>query len=161
MVIKKMSKQFKIGVISDTHGLVRPGVQTAFEDVDMILHAGDVGSVEILRSLEKIAPVTAVCGNMDNSALGILLSDTELIKLGDVTIYMLHDLLQLDKKQETLDIQIVISGHTHRPSLTTHNNVTYLNPGSAGPKRYGLPITVAILNIDGEQFYVEHLELEA
>lgn len=156
-----MNKKFKIGVISDTHGLLRPGVQTAFQDVDMILHAGDIGSMDILRALEKIAPVTAVCGNMDNGALDNLLSVTELIHIGNIIIYMLHDLLMLDQKPKFPDVQIVISGHTHSPSIKTHEKVTYLNPGSAGPKRHRLPVTVAILEIEGSHISAKHVEIGA
>lgn len=157
----KMKQKYKIGVISDTHGLIHPNVQTAFEGVDLILHAGDVGPLKALRSLEKIAPVTAVRGNMDHGQTANLLSETELIRIGNLTIYMLHDLQLLDLKPSTAKIQIIISGHTHRPLLQTQGQVTYLNPGSAGPKRYRLPVTVAILYIDGNQFSIEHLELEA
>lgn len=155
-----MKKKYKLGVISDTHGLLRPGVLKAFEDVDMILHAGDVGPMKTLRSLEEIAPVTAVCGNMDNGAMGNLLPETELVKVGDVNIYMIHDLILLDKDPEELNIQIVISGHTHRPSLSTRGGVTYLNPGSAGPKRYRLPVTVATILIKGKSISAKHLEIE-
>lgn len=159
--MRKMNKKYKIGVISDTHGLLRPGVQMAFQGVDMILHAGDVGGMDILRSLEKIAPVTAVCGNMDNGALENLLSETELIRVGDVSIYMRHDILLLDRKPEASGIQIVVSGHTHSPFLKTHGDVTYLNPGSAGPRRYRLPVTVAILEIEGNRISAKHVEIEA
>ncbi len=155
-----MTKKYKIGVISDTHGLIRPGVYKALQGVDMILHAGDVGSIDTLKSLEKIAPVTAVSGNMDG-AMGNLLSETELIHVGDVNIYMLHDLILLDRAPDTSDIQVVISGHTHRPALLTKGNVTYLNPGSAGPKRYRLPVTAAILFIEGSDVSVRHVEIES
>ncbi|MBW2370187.1 MAG: metallophosphoesterase family protein, partial [Deltaproteobacteria bacterium] len=137
----------KIGVISDTHGLLRPTVNDVFKGVDMIIHAGDIGTVALYRALEKIAPVTAVFGNMDNGPLINFLSETEFIRVNGFGIYVLHDIFMLDRDPAVEGIHLVISGHTHRPELTAGKGVQYLNPGSAGHRRFHLPISVAILTI--------------
>ena len=150
----------RIGIISDTHGLLRPSVHDAFKDVDMIIHAGDVGTVAVYRALEKIAPVTAVSGNMDNGLLTSFLSETELIRVNGFGIYVLHDLFALDRDPATEDIHLVISGHTHRPELTASQGVKYLNPGSAGHRRFHLPISVALVTISDNHLKARHIILE-
>ncbi len=152
--------KYRIGVISDTHGLLRPDVFRIFKGIDMILHAGDVGSVDILRALEKIAPVTAVYGNMDNGPLNQLLSKAESLTVGDKNVYLIHDLFQIDSDPEVTNVQVIISGHTHWPEIRKEGNVFYLNPGSAGPIRPRKPVTVAILTIEGQTISATHIELE-
>jgi uncharacterized protein len=137
-----------IGVISDTHGLLRPEALNALRGATHILHAGDVGDIEILDSLRAIAPVTAIRGNIDTSGATADLPATEAIELDGRLIYMLHSLADLDLKPEAAGIAVVISGHSHKPVVESRNGVLYLNPGSAGPRRFKLPITVAHLYLD-------------
>jgi len=137
----------RIGVISDTHGLLRPEVAPALAGVDRILHLGDVGKISILRELEKIAPVTAIRGNIDTHGPNSLLPATEAIELAGSLLYLLHSRSDLDLKPEAASIAAVICGHSHKPSIEHHNGVLYLNPGSCGPRRFNLPITYALLHI--------------
>ena len=139
-----------IGVISDTHGLLRPEALEALRGATHILHAGDVGDMAILDALRAIAPVTAVRGNIDTDGPTAQLPATEAIELDGHLIYMLHSLADLDLKPEAAGISLVISGHSHKPKIETRNGVLYLNPGSAGPRRFKLPITVAHLDLDAE-----------
>lgn len=143
-----MRASFHIGVISDTHGLLRPQAIRALRGCQHIVHAGDVGAREILEELEAIAPVTAIRGNIDQQAWARL-PDTELVELGGVSIYVLHDLTKLDLKPEAAGVKVVISGHSHVPKQETRHGVLYFNPGSAGPRRFNLPITVGKLLIAG------------
>jgi uncharacterized protein len=136
-----------LGLVSDTHGLLRPEVLSALQGVDQILHAGDVGAPEILTALKKIAPVTAIGGNVDTQPWARALPETELIEVDGTTIYILHDLSRLDLKPEAVQIAAVIYGHSHQPKIEEKNGVLYINPGSAGPRRFNLPITVGKLEI--------------
>jgi len=137
-----------VGVISDTHGLLRPQAIRALRGSEHIVHAGDVGAREILEELKAIAPVTAIRGNIDEGAWAGLPA-TELVELGGVSIYVLHDLTKLDLKPAAAGIKVVISGHSHVPKQETRDGVLYFNPGSAGPRRFQLPITVGRLLIAG------------
>jgi uncharacterized protein len=137
-----------IGVISDTHGLVRPQAVEALRGADLIVHAGDVGADDVLSALERLAPVVAVRGNVDRGGWAGQLSDTEVVEVGDQTLYVLHDLGQLDLDPAAAGFRVVVSGHSHRPSVSTKGGVLYLNPGSAGPRRFQLPVTLARLTID-------------
>jgi len=137
-----------IGVISDTHGLLRPQAIRALRGSEHIVHAGDVGAREILEKLKAMAPVTAIRGNIDEGAWAGL-PETELIELGGVSIYVLHDLTKLDLKPAAAGVKVVISGHSHVPKQETRDGVLYFNPGSAGPRRFQLPITVGRLLIAG------------
>jgi putative phosphoesterase len=139
----------RIGVISDTHGLVRPEVPAAFEGVELILHAGDIGKAEVIRQLKSIAPVVAVRGNNDIGSWARAIPETKLTRINRVSIYMLHDLKEIDLDPSDKGFQVVISGHSHRPSIEKRNGVLFVNPGSAGPRRFKLPITVALLTVDG------------
>src|SRR5580704_851809 len=130
-----------LGLISDTHGLLRPEALSALEGVGQILHAGDVGAPEILTALKKIAPVTAIRGNVDTQPWALTLHETELIEIEGITIYLLHDLSRLDIKPEAAQIAAVIYGYSHQPKIEEKNGVLYINPGSAGPRRFNLPIT--------------------
>jgi uncharacterized protein len=136
-----------IGVISDTHGLLRPEALEALADSEYIIHAGDVGAPEILRKLAEIAPVTAVCGNIDRQRWAKKLPLTEVLEVGGVSIYILHDLHQLDLKPEAAGSAAVVSGHSHIPKQKVRNGVLYFNPGSAGPHRFRLPVSIGRLMV--------------
>src|SRR5271169_4925454 len=138
-----------VGVISDTHGQLRREAVEALCGVDRILHAGDVGDPEILDALGQIAPVTAVRGNVDTESWAKDLPETEIVELGGVSIYMLHDLGQLDLKPGAAGIGVVVYGHSHQPKIEEKDGVLYSNPGSAGPRRFQLPVSVGKLVIDG------------
>jgi putative phosphoesterase len=137
----------RIGIISDTHGLLRNEALNALSGVDHILHAGDIGDASILDALGRIAPVTAIRGNIDTSGACAELPATEVIELGGKTFYMLHSLQNLDIKPAAAGIAVVVSGHSHHPSSERRNGVLYLNPGSAGPRRFRLPVTLALVEI--------------
>lgn len=139
-----------IGVISDTHGLLRPEALAMLEGSEHIIHAGDVGDPEILEKLATIAPVTAVRGNVDKGAWAQKLPDTEVIELGGISIYVLHDLAQLDLKPEAAGFSVVAYGHSHKAKQEVRNGVLYFNPGAAGPRRFKLPVSVGRLVIDRE-----------
>ena len=148
-----------VGVISDTHGLLRPEAIVALKDCELIVHAGDVGGADILERLRAIAPTVAVRGNVDTSAWAMSLPLTEVVSVGDLQMYMLHDLAQLDLDPRTAGFAAVISGHSHRPGAETRDGVLYLNPGSAGPRRFSLPTTVARLEVAGSRLSHEIVEL--
>lgn len=148
-----------IGVISDTHGLLRPEALDGLIGSHYIIHAGDIGSPKILRELSQIAPVTAVRGNVDKSAWARKLPETEVVEIGDVSIYVLHDLAKLDLSPKTAGFSAVISGHTHVAKQETRDGVLYFNPGSAGPRRFNLPVTVGKLIIEEGAVRAEIIEL--
>lgn len=138
-----------LGVISDTHGLLRPEAVKALQGVDHIIHAGDIGNPEILSELGKIAPVTSVRGNMDWGAWCETLQETEVVEIGGVSIYLLHNLDLLDLSPEGAGFQAVIFGHTHVPEIRRAQGVLYLNPGSAGPVRGSKPVSLAVVDVRG------------
>ena len=146
-------------MISDTHGLLRPEALSALEGCSLIIHAGDVGSPDILEQLRAIAPTTAVRGNVDTAAWAMSLPLTEVVHVADVHLYVLHDLAALDLDPKAAGFAAVISGHTHRPAADVRHGVLYLNPGSAGPRRFKLPITLARLEIAGARLSHEIVEL--
>ena len=148
-----------VGVISDTHGLLRPEAVAALRDSELILHAGDVGDPEILKRLRNIAPTVAVRGNVDTGAWASALPLTEVVEVDTLHLYILHDLAALDLDPKAAGLAAVISGHTHRPLARIRDGVLYLNPGSAGPRRFTLPIAVARLQIDGAKLSHEIVEL--
>ena len=137
-----------IGVISDTHGLLRPEALDALAGSDHIIHAGDIGKPEILDRLKQIAPVTAVRGNVDTEPWGRKIPRTEVLEVEGVSIYVLHILDQLDLKPEAARFAAVIYGHSHVPKQEMKNGVLYFNPGSAGPRRFKLPVTVGKLVVE-------------
>jgi putative phosphoesterase len=139
----------RIGVISDTHGLLRPEAVQALEGVQFIVHAGDVGSPEVLTKLNAIAPVFAVRGNIDTAPWAKDLPATTVVEAGVASFYVLHDLHELDLKPDAANFDFVISGHTHQAEQREENGVIYLNPGSAGPRRFHLPVTLALLDLAG------------
>jgi putative phosphoesterase len=150
-----------IGVISDTHGLLRPEAVQALKGSDLIIHAGDVGDPKILDELGAIAPVIAVRGNIDTGDWAMKLPEYEVVEREGVSIYVLHDVNQLDLDPVTAGLQVVVSGHSHKPGVRTVNGVLYLNPGSAGPRRFKLPVTVAHLHVSDGKLSAEHVDLGA
>jgi putative phosphoesterase len=148
-----------VGLISDTHGLLRDEAVQALEGSELIIHAGDVGKPEILDALKSVAPVVAVRGNIDQGAWALKLPLTATVEAGPATIYVLHDVHQLDPA--AAGFQIVVSGHSHKPSRTERAGVLYVNPGSAGPRRFQLPVTVARVNLEQEPWNVEFIELSS
>ena len=148
-----------VGLISDTHGLLRPEALRALDGSDMIVHAGDVGKPEILDSLRLLAPVVAVRGNIDRGGWATALPLTATVKAGSAAVYVLHDLQQLDLDPAAAGFHVVVSGHSHKPSRTERGGVLYLNPGSAGPRRFQLPVTVARLDLRQLPWEVEVIDL--
>jgi putative phosphoesterase len=149
-----------IGVLSDTHGLLRPELLSALANVDHILHAGDIGDPDILTTLSNIAPVTAIRGNIDTHGPCSTLPATEAIELSGCLIYIVHNLDDLDLNPQAAGIGVVLYGHSHKPSIGHRNGVLYLNPGSAGPRRFNLPIAYSLLRIANGQPQAEILPLE-
>ncbi len=149
-----------VGVISDTHGLLRPEATSALRGADLIIHAGDVGRPELLEQLRGLAPTFAVRGNNDKGAWAAALPVTEVVEVGEVLFYVLHDLSQLDLDPAVAGFAAVVSGHSHRPSIEFRGRVLYLNPGSAGPRRFTLPVTVARVAVSGRRVQPEIVELQ-
>lgn len=150
-----------IGLISDTHGLLRPEAMRVLRGSDLIIHAGDVGKREVLLELNALAPVVAVRGNVDTASWARDLPTTTVAEAGDVNIFVLHDLDQLDLKPEAAGFQVVVSGHSHKPARANREGVLYINPGSAGPKRFQLPVSVARLDLGTEPWGLEFVDLES
>lgn len=148
-----------VGVISDTHGLLRPEAVDALEGVDLIVHAGDVGRDIVLDGLGSLAPVVAVRGNMDNEGRACRLPNNDTVALKNNMIYVIHDLNRIDLDPCASGISVVISGHSHKPSVKTRNGVLYLNPGSAGPRRFKLPVSIALLHVNGKSVKAEIVQL--
>lgn len=148
-----------IGIISDTHGLLRPEAIEALNGSDHIIHAGDIGSPDILDKLRQIAPLTAIRGNIDRAPWAHKLPETEVVELGGLSIYVLHDLKKLDLKPEAAGFAAVISGHSHVPKQETKHGVLYFNPGGAGPRRFRLPITLGKLVIEASAIRGEIVHL--
>jgi len=148
-----------VGVISDTHGLVRDEALAALRDSDIILHAGDIGSPNVLHALERIAPTYAVRGNNDRDEWGRSLPLTEVVELGAHLVYLLHDIADLDVDPAAAGFRAVIYGHSHKPGIEQREGVLYLNPGSAGPRRFRLPIAVARMRVSDEGLQAELVEL--
>lgn len=140
----------RIGIISDTHGLLRPEATQRLAGAHHIIHAGDIGRPEVVSGLREIAPTIAIRGNIDRGEWAAQYPDTALVKLGGRSIYVLHNLKELDFDPAAAGIDVVVSGHSHRPRIETVGRVLYLNPGSAGPRRFTLPITVATLELTGD-----------
>jgi putative phosphoesterase len=148
-----------IGVISDTHGLVRPEALAALRCADLIVHAGDVGSPEVLARLREIAPVVAVRGNNDRGAWARRLPERVTLEVNGRRLHVLHDAKTLDLDPVAAGLDVVIAGHSHRPRIERRHGVLFLNPGSAGPRRFRLPVALARLRVDGSHFDAEIVEL--
>ena len=157
---KKIKNNYTIGIISDTHGLLRPDAFSALQGSDLIIHAGDIGDLQIIDRLEAISPVVAVRGNMDNDIRSYNLKKSEVVDLGGHIIYILHDISRMDIEPSCAHVRVVIHGHSHRPAIQEHNGVLYLNPGSAGPRRFKLPVTVAVLDIKGKKLNAGIIDLK-
>jgi putative phosphoesterase len=139
----------RIGIISDTHGLLRPEATEFLRGSDFIVHGGDIGDPAVLTELSAIAPVTAVRGNNDTGAWARSIPETAVLRVGEVSVYVLHNLAELDLEPAAAGFQVVVSGHSHRPCVERRDGVLYVNPGSAGPRRFKLPICAAELEIRG------------
>jgi uncharacterized protein len=150
----------RVGLISDTHGLLRPEAVRALQGSDRIIHAGDIGEEEVLAALRRIAPVTAVRGNVDREAWTAGLLRTETVQIEEVWVLVVHDLDALEFATDAAGIRVVVSGHSHRPSIQERKGVLFVNPGSAGPRRFRLPVSLALLDVRGAAVQVETVILE-
>ena len=159
MIARTTQKSIVLGIISDTHGLLRPEAVEALRGSDCILHAGDVGDPKILAALRRVAPVTAIRGNVDTARWARALPETEVVEAGDISIYLLHDLSKFDLKPEAAGFRVVIYGHSNHPKIEERNGVLYFNPGSAGPRRFSLPVSVGRLMIEQGKVRAELIEL--
>ncbi len=148
-----------IGVISDTHGLLRPEAFAALQGSEHIIHAGDIGDAAILDRLREIAPLTAIRGNVDRDAWAASLPNTNVLEIGGITIYVIHNLQELDLKPEAAGFAAVIYGHTHIPKSEIKDGVLFFNPGSAGPKRFRLPVTLGKLHVRKQQLQAQIVQL--
>jgi len=148
-----------IGIISDTHGLLRDEALEALRGTDLIIHAGDIGGSEILHALENLAPVVAVRGNTDHGQWSDSLPETVIAEAGDALIYVLHDIHTLDLTPAAAGFQMVVSGHSHKPGRSERQGVIYLNPGSAGPRRFQLPITLARVDFEQAPWRIDFIDL--
>jgi putative phosphoesterase len=156
---RRMGSASLIGLISDTHGILRSEAIAALRGSDLIIHAGDIGASDILDQLRAIAPVVAVRGNIDKARWASELRKTELIEAGSAIIYVIHDIHDLDLDPAAAEIDIVVSGHSHRPDKNVRSRVLYINPGSAGPRRFKLPVTIARLNLSLKPWSVDFIDL--
>jgi uncharacterized protein len=148
-----------LGLISDTHGLLRDSALRALQNSGLIIHAGDVGNPKILEALEKLAPVTAVRGNVDTAEWATKLPPTTVVEIGAVRIYVLHDVKELKRSSIPSGTSIIVSGHSHKPGQATRGGILYINPGSAGPRRFNSPITVARLDLDLTPWQTEFVDV--
>ena len=150
----------RVGLISDTHGLLRPEATAFLRGSDFIVHAGDIGDGNVLKELTALAPLTAVRGNNDKGTWAEEIAETEVLQVGDVFIYVLHNLAELDLDPVAAGFQVVVSGHSHQPSVEERDGVLYVNPGSSGPRRFKLPISVAELEVAGRSVKANVVELK-
>lgn len=148
-----------VGLISDTHGLLREEALRALERSDLIIHAGDVGKPEILDTLRTIAPVVAVRGNIDQGAWAESLPATAVAEAGPAVFYVLHDVHELDLDPSAAGFHAIVSGHSHKPGCTERSGILYINPGSAGPRRFNLPVTVARLDLGPTPWKIDFIDL--
>jgi putative phosphoesterase len=157
----KEAQALRVGVLSDTHGLLRPEARAFLVGCDYIIHGGDIGTAAVLQEIAAIAPLTAVRGNIDTGAWARELRDTELVRLGGVFAYVIHDLKRLDLEPQAAQVNVVISGHSHQPLILERDGVLFLNPGSCGPRRFRLPISIGELRITGTRLQARTIELGA
>ncbi len=153
-------EKHRIGVISDTHGLLRPEALDALRGSELIIHAGDIGSLAILEELRRLAPVFAVRGNTDLEQWAQALPEREVIEVAGISFYLLHNLQELDLDPAAVGYKAVISGHSHRPSIRYRNGVLLLNPGSAGPRRFNLPVCLVLLHVRDAMIEPQLIELK-
>ena len=160
MRIDDNRRMIRIGLISDTHGLLRPEAMDVLRGSDFIVHAGDIGE-NVLEPLATIAPVTAVRGNNDRASWAQRIGETEWLRFGEVTLHVLHDLAELAIDPLGAGVDVVVTGHSHRPKIERRGGVLYVNPGSAGPVRFHLPVSVALMQVTGRDVNVRIVELES
>ena len=149
----------RVGLISDTHGLLRPEARAFLQGCDHIVHGGDICDPGILEELAAIAPVTAVRGNNDRGPWARQLRETEFLQVGEVSVYVIHDLSRLDIEPSAAGVRVVVSGHSHKPMVEERNGVLYVNPGSSGPRRFKLPIAIGELTVTGRSVSARTVEL--
>ncbi len=149
-----------VGVISDTHGLLRPEAVAVLQGSDLIIHAGDIGSPEVIKQLRGVAPTFPVRGNNDKQDWAVSVPPARVVEVGEILFYVLHEIPHLDIDPVVAGYAAVISGHSHRPSIQFRDGVLYLNPGSAGPRRFKLPVAVARVRVSGHQMRPEIVELQ-
>ena len=152
-------RTLRVGLISDTHGLLRPEALESLEGSDFIIHAGDIGDAAILDALAAIAPVTAVRGNNDTAPWARRVPHTAVLRAGAAVIYAIHDVAELDVDLAAAGVQAVVAGHSHKPSVDRRAGVLFVNPGSAGPRRFTLPVSVGRLTVKGRNVEAELLAL--
>jgi hypothetical protein len=150
----------RVGLLSDTHGLLRPEALEFLRGSDFIIHAGDIGDPGVLGTLGTLAPVTAVRGNNDRDAWARGIAETEVLQVGKVLIHVLHDLAQLDLDPVAAGFHVVVSGHSHQPRIDERDGVLYVNPGSCGPRRFKLPVAVAELQVSGKSVKAKLVDLK-
>ena len=162
MVPASHSKKHELiaGVISDTHGLLRPEAVAALRGCDLIIHAGDVGDGAVITGLRDIAPTFAIRGNVDRGTWAAHLPPTDIVEVGPLMFYVLHNIAELDLDPPTAGVAAVVFGHSHRPSIATRDGVLYLNPGSAGPRRFKLPVSLARVTVSGQEMRPAIVELK-
>ena len=153
------AKALRVGLVSDTHGLLRPEAIRFAGDCDYLIHGGDIGSREILDELAAMAPLTVVRGNNDAAAWAAHLPETEIIRVGGVFVYVIHDIGKLAVEPRALGVRVIVSGHSHKPSVAERDGILYVNPGSCGPRRFKLPISVGELVVDGTEVRARTIEL--
>jgi uncharacterized protein len=149
----------RVGLVSDTHGLLRPEARAFLIGADYIVHGGDVGGADILDELASVAPLIAVRGNNDKGAWAARLRETELIRIGDVFVYVIHNLEELDIDPGAAGVSVVVSGHSHKPVIEEREGVLYVNPGSCGPRRFTLPISIGEIRVSGNSVEARTVEL--
>jgi putative phosphoesterase len=152
-------QSLRVGLVSDTHGLLRAAARAFASGCDYIIHGGDIGSARILDELAAMAPLIAVRGNNDKEAWAAHLPETEMIRVGGVFVYVIHDISQLDIEPHAAGVQVIVSGHSHKPMIERRDGILYVNPGSCGPRRFKLPISVGELIVEGSQVKARNIEL--
>jgi hypothetical protein len=154
-----MTSTLRVGLLSDTHGLLRPEARSFLIGCDYIIHGGDVGGAPVLEDLATLAPLIAVRGNNDTEEWAEGLPQSELVRIGDLFVYVIHDLGELDIEPRAAQVSVVVSGHSHQPSIAKRDQVLYVNPGSCGPRRFKLPISVGELLVKGSEVQARTVEL--
>jgi uncharacterized protein len=158
-LLRRAIQKMLIGIISDTHGFLRPEAERALQGTNLIIHAGDVGGPEILAKLKRVAPVFAVRGNVDTGAWAKELPATTVVEASGASFYVLHNLQELDLRPDAGGFDFVVSGHSHQPEQEERKGLIYINPGSAGPRRFQLPVTLAVIDLAKRPWKAEFIEL--